>query len=236
MYNNIYIGILLLPALLSCNRDEGTGGSSSISGYVYNIVHNDDDYTFSADTMPAGKQDVYLIFGDDASRYFGEDAETGVNGLYRFDYLRKGDYIVYAYSEYPDGRREAVSRHMNVGKGLNEADPIYIHSGKAYGTAIIKGYVFAKYYHNGSYRDEGAGTGMRAYIRKTGTEGFFNDVRVADGVFVFQKLPPGEYEIAVESERYDTERVELIYSEPIRIGETGIIYIIPDIFFVDVAV
>jgi hypothetical protein len=230
------ISALALFALSSCNSDEGTGGSSSIQGYVYNVVHSDDNYTFSADTLPAVKKDVYLIFGENENEYFGNDAETDKNGLYRFDYLRKGDYVVYSYSEYPDGRREAISQTINVGKGRNEAAAIYIHSGEAYGTAGIKGYVFARYYHNGSFRDEGVGTGMRAYIKKTGTEGFFDDVRVADGVFVFQKLPPGEYEVAVESEDADTERVDLVYSAPVTVRETEILYIVPDMFFVDVSV
>ena len=232
----MYILLLTLAAICSCNPDEGTGGSSAIRGYVYNIVHSDDDYTFSTDTLPAEKQDVYLIYGGDENEYFGDDVETDRNGLYRFDYLRKGNYLLYAYSEYPDGRREAVSQSLRVGKGMNEAERLYVHSGKAYGTAIVKGYVFASYYHNGSYRDEGAGTGMRAYIRKRGTEGFFDDVRVAGGVFVFRRIPPGEYEIAVESEHADTERVELIYSAPLSVSETGIVYFIPETFFVDVSV
>jgi hypothetical protein len=203
---------------------------------VYNVVHNDDDYTFSADTMPAEKKDVYLIYGDDEHEYFGDDVETDRNGLYRFDYLRKGAYIVYAYSEYADGRREPVEQKIRIGKGVGEAAPIHIHSGKAYGTAIIRGHVFARYWHNGAYRDQGAATGMRAYIRKTGTEGFFDDVRVADGVFVFQKLPPGEYEVAVESEDPDTERVDLIYSLPVTIRETEKIYTIPETISVNVSV
>ncbi|MDR0698532.1 MAG: hypothetical protein LBG28_04855 [Tannerella sp.] len=229
--------ILLFPSFFSsCNREEGLGGSSSLTGYVYKIVHSDDDYTFASDTFPAEKKDVYLIFGDDADDYFGDDVETDKNGLYRFDYLRKGRYVVYAYSEYADGRREAVSQTVTVGNGLNNAETIYVHSGNAYGTAAIKGYVYARYYHNGNYRDEGPGTGMRAYIRKAGTEGFFDDVRVSDGVFIFQKLPPGEYEVAVESEDPDTERVDMIYSSPVVIDKTEQIYIIPETIRVYVAV
>jgi len=228
--------VLLMTFMQSCNRDEGLGGSSSVKGTVWNIVHYDDDFSFTAETIPAAKKDVYLIFGSNANDYFGDDVETDPNGVYRFDYLRKGDYIVFAYSEYPDGRKEAVTANVKVGSGSSEAPPLYIHTGKAYGTAIIKGYVRAKYYHNGVYRDEGVGTGMRAYIRRVGTEGAFDDVRVSDGVFVFQKLPPGEYQVAVESEDPNTERVDLIYSTPIRITETEKIYTVPDVINVYVAV
>jgi hypothetical protein len=232
------MAVLFLPALvlMSCNKDEGLGGSSSLTGYVYDIVHHDDDSTFSADTLPAVKKDVYLIFGDDENEYFGDDVETDKNGFYRFDYLRKGNYVVYAYSEYADGRRESVSRTVRIGSAPNEAAAIYIHSGEACGTAAIKGYVYARYYHNGSYRDEGPGTGMRAYIRKAGTEDFIDDARVADGVFVFQKLFPGEYEVAVESEDPDTERVDLIYSPSVTIRETERLYVIPETVMVYVSV
>ncbi|MDR2388531.1 MAG: hypothetical protein LBD89_01930 [Tannerellaceae bacterium] len=227
------LALLLAPA---CNSDEGTGGSLSIQGTLYNIIHSDEDYTFSTDTLPAEKQDVYLIYGNNPEAYFGDDTETDPQGLYRFDYLRKGNYTVYAYSEYPDGRRQAVYQSLQIGKDLNRAPHLYVHSGKAYGTAIIQGYVSATYYHNGSYRDQGEATGMRAYIRKKGAEGFFDDARVAGGVFLFRRIPPGEYEVAVESEHADTERVDLVYAAPLRITETGIIYLISEIFHVYVSV
>lgn len=232
----IHYLFFFIPLLLfsSCNKDEGLGGSSSVEGYVYNIVHRDDNFSFATDTIPAVKEDVYLIFGghDD---YFGDDVETDKDGLYRFDYLRKGNYMVYAYSHFADGRREAISKVINVGGGTNRVDTIFIHTGKAYGTAMIKGIVYARYYHNGNYRDEGWGNGMRAYIRHNGEDAFFDDVRVANGVFIFQKLLPGDYEIAVETEDKDTEKVDLIIKS-ITITETGKIYEIAETFDVEAAV
>jgi hypothetical protein len=35
---------LLFLSLLSCNKDEGFGGSSSLEGLVYSVVHPDDYY------------------------------------------------------------------------------------------------------------------------------------------------------------------------------------------------
>ncbi|MDR1861022.1 MAG: hypothetical protein LBR06_08915 [Bacteroidales bacterium] len=232
----VVCGALALPLLTACNKDEGLGGSSSLEGMVYNVIHYDDDFSYSTDTVPAGKTDVYLVFGDDEDAYFGDDIETDKNGYYRFDYLRKGNYVVYAYSDLPDGRRQAVTQNVRVGSGTGTAAPLYIHSGKAYGTAIIKGYVEATYYHNGVYRDFGTGTGMRAYIRRAGVEGFFDDARVSDGIFVFQKLTPGEYEIAIESEDPDTEKITLIYTAPIKITDTEKIYVIEGVISVTVSV
>jgi hypothetical protein len=218
----------------SCNKEEGLGGASSLEGYVYKVEHYDDNYSFRTDTFPAVKEDVYLIFGD-SDDYFGDDVDTDQNGFYRFDYLRKGNYRVYAVSDFADGHKEAVTKKVKVSGSLNKADTIFVHTGKAYGTAMIKGQVKAYYYHNGSYRDEGPGTGMRAYIRYAGEEAFFNDARVGGGIFVFQKLFPGDYEIAVETENANTERVDLII-QSIKIEEPDKMYEIEEVFEVNVSV
>jgi len=228
----LFIFICLFNA---CNKDEGFGGSSSLEGYVYNVVHYDDNLSFRTETIPAAKEDVYLIFGEDKDDYFGEDTEADNNGLYRFDYLRKGKYVVFAYSELANGKREAVFREINVGSGVSRAETIYIHTGKAYGTAIIMGKVHTTYHHNGDYRDAGPGTGMRAYIKNAGEIAYFDDVRVVDGVFFFQKLFPGTYEIAVETEDKNTEAVSFVI-RTITITETGKIYEIPEVFEVNTSV
>ena len=219
----------------SCNKDEGFGGSSSLEGYVYNVIHYDDNLSFRKDTFPAAKEDVYLIFGENPDFFYGEDTEADNNGLYRFDYLRKGNYIIFAYSEAANGKREAVYREVNVGSGVAKVEPIYIHTGKAYGTAIITGVVHTTYHHNGEYRDSGPGTGMRAYIKYADEFTFFDNARVVDGLFFFQKLLPGTYEIAVETEDKNTESVSFII-QTITITETGKIYQIPEVYEVNTSV
>ncbi|MDR1524857.1 MAG: hypothetical protein LBS79_06340 [Tannerella sp.] len=231
--------LLLLPVfmLASCNKDEGIGGSSSLEGYVYKVMHQDDNFSFRKDTFPAVREDVYLIFGDREDDFYGEDVKTDQNGLYRFDYLRKGDYIVYACSDFVDGHKVGETKNVTVHKGLNRADTIFIHGGKAYGTAMIQGTIHATYYHNGDYRDEGPGVGVRVYIRHAGEIASFDDIRAGEnGVFIFQKLLPGDYVISVETEDRNTEKVDVVNSGVIRIGETGKIYIIPETFRVSVSV
>ena len=44
--------------------------------------------------MDAGK-DVFIIYGDDKSQVYDDKFETDYNGSYHFEYLRKGDYIIY---------------------------------------------------------------------------------------------------------------------------------------------
>jgi hypothetical protein len=81
--------LFIIALLFSCNKDEGLGGSSAIVGNVYNVIHRDDNFAFTQDTIPAMKEDVYLVFGN--KDYFGDVVETDQHGMYRFDYLRKGN-------------------------------------------------------------------------------------------------------------------------------------------------
>ena len=222
------IFLILFPffVFLSCNNGEGLGGSSSLEGYVYNIVHYDNNFSFIKDTLPAAKQDVYLIFGDDA--YFGDDVETDKDGLFRFDYLRKGNYTVYAYSEYANmeggKERKAVMREVKVGGGLNRVDTIFIHTGDANGTAMIKGSVYAYYMHNGVLRDQGPAVDLRVYIKRIGEDTHFDDVRVGDqGIFVFQKILPGQYEVYTISEDPETEKPSAVFTT-VAVTETEIMY------------
>jgi hypothetical protein len=236
---------LALPLLftLSCNTDEGLGGSSSIEGYVYNVVYNDDNFSFHADTFPAAGKKVYIKYGSEA--YVSDDVDANEEGLYRFDYLREGSYTVYALSELRNGQKTAEMQTVSV-KSHAVAPPIYICSGDAYGTASIVGYVYALFYHNGAYRDAGAGIGVRAYIRKVGDASFdFDDVRASQvseiggkpvAAFIFQKLLPGEYIVSVETITPDTEKPSLIDSDTVKIEETEKIYTIPTVFNVNVGV
>jgi len=233
----LLIFTLTTALLAACNTDEGLGGSNSVEGYIYKVVHTDDTFVFQADTIPAAKTDVYIIFGDNSEDYFGDDVETGPNGYYRFDYLRKGNYTLYAYSEIEkSGSKIPETAKVKVQNSLTTAPAIYIHTGKAYGTAMVEGVVNAAYHHNGVSRGSGPGTGMRAYIRHAGEEQFFDDMRVANGKFIFQKLLPGSYQVGVESED-DYENVSLVgLDQTITITETGKIYTFPTAYNVRVAV
>lgn len=209
--------------LFSCNQDEGPGGSSSIEGYVYNIIHSDKNLSFQTDTIPAVKEDVFLIYGDDA--YFSDDTETGIDGLYRFDYLRKGDYKVYSLSESADGTRLPTLKDVKVSSGVNKADTIFIHTGKAYNTAMIQGKVTIEYWKSQySKVGEGPAVGTRVFLSREGEDSYFEDVRVGDqGFFVFQKVLPGKYKIWTITEDPGTE-MESTVEQHIEVIELNKVY------------
>ena len=216
--------MLLMMALLftACNKGEGKGGTGTIQGYVKLVQHPDDDYQLNADTINAAKTDVFVVYGNDD--FYGDDVETGPDGLYRFEYLRPGNYTVFAYSILPSGDKVAVSESVELlADAVAKVPTIYIHEGKAYGTSIVKGKVYATYYHNGNYRGEGWACEHRVYIRKAGETLHFDDTRVGpEGEFVFQKLQPGEYEVFTVTE--DFNEIPSFIFQSISVDEAGKVY------------
>ena len=221
--------LVLAMVMPSCNKGPGEGGTGTIQGFVKLVHHPDDDFTLIPDTLEAAKTDVFIVYGDEA--YFGDDTETGPDGLYQFEYLTAGDYTVYAYSTLPSGEKVAVSEKVSLERGATVTAPtIYIHDGKAYGTSIVKGRVHAAYYHNGSYRGEGWACEHRVYIRKVGEDLPFDDTRVGpDGYFAFQKLQPGNYEVFTVTDDISTEIPEFVF-QSIVVDEAGYIYELPEQF------
>ena len=195
-YGKILLAIMMMCfALSSCNNKEGEGGTGTIRGHVKLVHHPDDDYQLNVDTLDAAKTDVFIIYGDD--EFYGDDTETNPDGLYQFEYLTPGRYTVFAYSTLATGEKVAVAQSVNLERGqVAEVPTIYIHDGKAYGTSIITGKVWAWYFHNIEYRGEGWAYEHRVYLRKLGESYHIDDVRVGlDGIFAFQKVLPGTYEV-----------------------------------------
>ena len=217
---------LVLP---SCNKGPGEGGTGTVQGFVKLVHHPDNDFTLTPDTMEAVKTDVFIIYGDET--YYDDDVETGPDGMYRFEYLLPGNYTVFSYSTLPSGEKVAVSEKVVLARGaVAKAPTLYIHDGKAYGTSIVKGRVYASFYHNGSWRGEGWAYEHRVYIRRMGEELHFDDARVGvDGYFFFQKLQPGEYEIFTVSDDIGTEIPEL-KSQTISVDQAGQVFELPEQF------
>lgn len=226
------IGLLCVVLMfVSCKRNEGEGGTGVVQGYVMLINHPDDNYTLPADTIVAAKTDVFIVYGN--SDFYGDDVETDDKGFYKFKYLTPGNYTVFAYSTLASGDKVPVTASISIGKGETGNVPtIYVHQGKAYGTSIVTGKVYAMYFHNDTYRGQGWAYEHRVYIRKEGDPYHFDDVRVGlDGVFAFQKLQPGNYEVFTFTENSAEVLSPLI--ETISVENIGeIIEMEPDTTFV----
>ncbi len=92
---------LLLPVIIpllmiSCKKEPGTGGKSTIYGKVLVKEYNS-TFTYLQETYWGPGIWVYLIYGDD--RDYGDRIQTNYDGTWEFKYLRPGSYKVYAYSK-----------------------------------------------------------------------------------------------------------------------------------------
>jgi len=91
-----FLVILLSGVLLSCTKEAGEGGNSTIYGKI--IAHNyNAEFTNLKGIYPAADEEVYIIYGDDRS--YGERVRSNYEGIYEFKYLRPGNYTIYAYSK-----------------------------------------------------------------------------------------------------------------------------------------
>ena len=227
LFMSLALGLFIA---VSCNSHEGEGGTGTIQGFVKLIHHPDDDYQLNVDTMNAAKTDVFIVYGDD--QFYGDDTETDPNGMYQFEYLTPGDYTVFAYSTLPSGERVAVAETVTLERGqVAQVPTIYIHDGKAYGTGIIEGTVWGMYFHNATYRGEGWAYEHRVYLRKLGDVYHQDDVRVGlDGIFAFQKVLPGTYEVITYTEDVNEVPSPMIDTVSVEAGE--ILQMEPDTTFI----
>jgi hypothetical protein len=223
----LFVSSFLL--LVSCNKDEGVGGSSSLEGYVYQVDHSTNNFSFRADTFPSIDERIFLIYGNDYEDYYGKDPRTDKNGLYRIDYLREGNYIVYSLSESEDKQKKAAFTNVKVKGHLTKADTIFIHTGKAAETAQVGGLVWVKYYNKGypvkvNGQDSIPALETRVFIKNVGENAPFDDVRVSDtGNFIFQKISPHKaYEVYVSTEipGESYKKILLPKSQTVQVGES----------------
>ena len=227
----LFVGLALLSVtLFSCNNKEGEGGTGTVQGYVKLIHHPDDNYQLEADTLNAAKTDVFIVYGDE--EFYGDDAETNPDGFYQFNYLTPGDYTVFAYSTLPTGEKIPVSETVTLERGkVAEVPTIYVHDGKAYGTSVITGKVWAWYFHNNEWRGEGWAYEHRVYLRKLGETYHMDDARVGlGGVFAFQKVLPGTYEVITYTQ--DAQEVPHPVIDTITVKADEIFQMEPDTTFI----
>jgi len=94
-----YILVLLATSFgfYSCEKNEGEGGTSAIKGNVYEIQY-DASFQLVVDTVPYVDEDVFIIYGNDGSTY-DDDYKSSYDGSYKFQFLQKGNYRIFAYSD-----------------------------------------------------------------------------------------------------------------------------------------
>ncbi|MEO8146378.1 MAG: hypothetical protein ABI723_02015 [Bacteroidia bacterium] len=91
--------LFTIIVISSCKKEPGEGGTSSIKGKI--ITRDYQGAFFPGSTFyveyPELEQDVYIIYGDGTT--FDNRTRTSFDGSYEFNYLRKGSYQVFVYSD-----------------------------------------------------------------------------------------------------------------------------------------
>jgi len=104
--------ILWLFTLAACNKTEGEGGTSTIEGVV--IKQNFSNAGQFINEFPSPDEKVYIIYGEKDNIY-NDEVRSHFDGRYRFDFLKKGKYQLFAYSECkPDTCPNVVPVFVNV--------------------------------------------------------------------------------------------------------------------------
>lgn len=122
------ISILFAIVLLSaCSKEPGEGGKNTITGVIVMEEYTEVSNQFVI-SYPAPEERVYIIYGDNA--IFADETRTNYDGTFRFDYLYKGDYTIFVYSEClacPSGVEPIfVDIELEERKETFKTDTIYI--------------------------------------------------------------------------------------------------------------
>jgi hypothetical protein len=96
MFKKFIILLLVAVSFMSCEKEEGEGGTSEIRGKVY--VHDyTADMTWLEKEYYAPEEDVYIIYGDD--EIYSDRFRTNYDGSFVFKNLQKGEYTIFVYSK-----------------------------------------------------------------------------------------------------------------------------------------
>ncbi|MEA3460321.1 MAG: hypothetical protein U9R49_00490 [Bacteroidota bacterium] len=79
----------------SCQKEEGPGGTGSISGTLTEQFYND-DFSLLIYEKPAVDEEIFIVYGNDEG--LGNRVRTNDMGQFMFKYLYPGDYRVFFVS------------------------------------------------------------------------------------------------------------------------------------------
>jgi len=193
--------ICIALSIYSCEKHPGEGGQAIIQGILYSRNSNSLE---NKTQIPEIDERIYLIYGDQ-NKNSNDDQRTGYDGSFKFNYLQKGKYRLYAYSidttVINSKKMIPIIKEIEI-KGYRQvvdiSDLVIYKNADEQGGALIKGKLFAKDYNseltelNKSYyaADE------YVYLVFGNSETYNQRTKtLADGTFIFYGLRPGNYKV-----------------------------------------
>jgi hypothetical protein len=103
---------IILVTISACKKEEGEGGTSTITGKVYtrHIQQYGSNAAFYDWEGYVPEQRVYIIYGTDHST-FDDDTRTSYDGSFSFKYLQEGTYKIYVLSIDTTGMSDFTFNH-----------------------------------------------------------------------------------------------------------------------------
>ncbi|MBN1184029.1 MAG: hypothetical protein JXB49_17175 [Bacteroidales bacterium] len=226
------VWFVLVIILLSCNKEEGPGGFSKITGTLVVKELNKDKQVIKS-YLAAG-EDIYITYGSNA--YFDDDAETSNNGFFQFSNLTAGDYTIWYYTDdtsaYTGDNQTFISKKVSVGKKETiSLDTLFTYDIRDIddGTATISGKVYEvnyKYTSSEPYDISDVLSTLPAaevdvYIVYGDDDVYFDRTRTNhDGTFIFKNLIKGNYRIYLYSDNINGGMYESGSANVIEFSET----------------
>lgn len=113
------LGILLS----SCKKEAGEGGNSLVRGKI--ILREYTAFPILYTETEATDEDVFIIYGDDDNS-IDDRTRTSFDGSYKFQFLNKGKYRIFAYTEDTVlatlGQQKVVIQEVDITKNNSEVD------------------------------------------------------------------------------------------------------------------
>ncbi len=243
-----YLTQLLITICLvtSCTKEEGEGGKGSIYGVVHKIIDEGEiayrslyitvgeipqtvtEFYFVRDTVPAKKEDVFIIYGDNQYGY-DDKTSTSYDGSFCFKYLNDGNYTLFTLSDSTYDKQSNIAQVNIDNSNSVYAGDFYIYDGKNSGKCGIVGKIEAKYKNATSFIN---GVGLRVYYQKKGSVTNSDERSDGNGLYSFSKLDPyTTYIIYAETEPDKDEGIGAASIE-ITTGAPGTITLVPEILYV----
>ena len=210
LFRLLIIVFILAAFISSCTKGEGKGGTASVSGKI-KIEEYNYDFSTLKNTYYAQGEDVYIVFGDETS--VGDDVETFHDGTYCFDYLRKGKYTIYVYSE--DSIGDEASGYIPVEKEIEitengqelavEDITMLITTRHNSGTSTITGKIWVEDYNTLGQHigPDYYGVDEDVFLIFGNDDYYMDDVSTHyDGTYRFENLPLGKYKVYAYSKTY----------------------------------
>lgn len=202
-----YVLVMFFP---SCDKNEGTGGTGSISGTIVEHFYNE-DYSRLIREMPAGDEEVFIIYGEDD--LLGDRTFTSPTGKFIFEFLYPGHYYIYfstndSTSVLGDKMQKTYFVDLERGQeadlgNLKKLTTLDYDDGAAVIRGVVKviNYVNESSWPNLVIEDIAYAHEQEIYLTYNHKPFYEDRIRTQyDGYFEFSRLIPGDYLVFLYSE------------------------------------